>query len=84
MGRIIAISNQKGGVGKTSTCINLAAGIAKKDKKVLIVDMDAQGNATTGLGIGKSSSRVSAYDVLIGSSSAKEAIIETKVTVRPR
>ena len=79
MGRIIAISNQKGGVGKTSTCINLAAGIAKKDKKVLIVDMDAQGNATTGLGIGKSSSRVSAYDVLIGSSSAKEAIIETNI-----
>ncbi len=79
MGRIIAISNQKGGVGKTSTCINLAAGLALKGKKVLVVDMDAQGNATTGLGISKSELDKSIYDVLINEIPAKNAIVKTKV-----
>ncbi|MBQ4587647.1 MAG: ParA family protein [Clostridia bacterium] len=79
MGRIIAISNQKGGVGKTSTCINFAAGLALKGKKVLICDMDAQGNATTGLGINKSQVNKSVYDVLIDQVSAKSVIVETGI-----
>lgn len=79
MGRIIAISNQKGGVGKTSTCINFAAGLALKGKKVLVVDMDAQGNATTGLGISKSELENSIYDVLINETPAKSVIVSTKV-----
>lgn len=79
MGRIIAISNQKGGVGKTSTCINFAAGLALKGKKVLVVDMDAQGNATTGLGISKSELERSIYDVLINETPAKSVIIPSSV-----
>lgn len=79
MGRIIAISNQKGGVGKTSTCINFSAGLALKGKKVLVVDMDAQGNATTGLGISKSELERSIYDVLINEVPAKSVIIPTNV-----
>lgn len=79
MGRIIAVSNQKGGVGKTSTCINLAAGVALKGKKVLLVDIDPQGNATTGLGIEKGSLKKSVYNVLIGEVSAKDVIVKTCV-----
>lgn len=79
MGRIIAISNQKGGVGKTSTCINFAAGLALNGKKVLVVDMDAQGNATTGLGISKSELERSIYDVLINETPAKSVIIPSSV-----
>lgn len=79
MGKIIAISNQKGGVGKTTTCINLAAGIALKGKKVLLVDMDSQGNATTGLGISKSSVERSSYEVLIGDETAKNVIVHSDV-----
>lgn len=79
MGRIIAISNQKGGVGKTSTCINFAAGLALKGKKVLVVDMDAQGNATTGLGIAKSELERSIYDVLINEVPCKSVIVKTDV-----
>ncbi len=80
MGKIIAISNQKGGVGKTSTCVNLAAGLALKGKKVLLCDMDAQGNATTGLGIEKSSLKVSLYNVLIEEELAKKAIVKTNIS----
>ena len=79
MGKIIAISNQKGGVGKTSTCINLAAGVALKGKKVLLVDMDSQGNATTGLGINKSGVKKSVYDVLMGLETAKAVIMRSEV-----
>lgn len=79
MGKIIAISNQKGGVGKTSTCINFAAGLAMKGKKVLLVDMDAQGNATTGLGVVKSEIEHSIYNVLLEGVRPKTAIIRSDV-----
>ena len=58
MAKIVSFSNQKGGVGKTTSCVNIAAQIAKKGKKVLMIDMDPQGNATSGLGISKSKIRL--------------------------
>ena len=65
MGRVIAISNQKGGVGKTTTAINLSACLAEKQQKVLVIDMDPQGNATSGLGVEKASVEHSSYEVLL-------------------
>ncbi|MBO5285892.1 MAG: ParA family protein [Clostridia bacterium] len=79
MGKIIAFANQKGGVGKTTTCVNLAAYLAKMGLKILIVDMDPQGNATTGLGIIKSSLDYSVYNVMTEEVDAKGATIETLV-----
>ena len=79
MGKIISFSNQKGGVGKTTTCVNLAANLAALGKKVLIVDMDPQGNATTGLGISKSSTKTSVYNVIIDDAPAKSAILSTQI-----
>ncbi|MDY3928915.1 MAG: AAA family ATPase [Clostridia bacterium] len=78
MSKIIAIINQKGGVGKTTTAVNLSACLAYKGKKVLIIDADAQGNASSGLGIEKSEINLSTYDCLVDDSKIKEAILRTK------
>ncbi|MDD6213867.1 MAG: ParA family protein [Firmicutes bacterium] len=77
MGKIIAIINQKGGVGKTTTAVNLAACLAYKGKTVLVVDSDPQGNATSGLGVSKDDVVYSLYDCLADSSLVKQAIIRT-------
>ena len=74
MGRIIAVANQKGGVGKTTTSINLAACLAEKGKKVLAVDMDPQGNLTSGLGVDKDSVEKFIYELIIGEVDIKEVI----------
>ncbi len=79
MGKIIAFSNKKGGVGKTTTAINMAAYCADFGKKVLLVDMDSQGNATTGLGFSKSALKKSVYNVLIEDDSASNNIVPTQV-----
>ena len=74
MGRIIAVANQKGGVGKTTTAINLSSCLAEKGKKVLAVDMDPQGNMTSGLGVDKNSVENTIYDLIIGESSVDEVL----------
>lgn len=76
MGRIIAVANQKGGVGKTTTAINLAACLSVQGKKVLLIDMDPQGNATSGMGVDKNELEHNIYDLLIGESSIKECIVQ--------
>lgn len=78
MGKIIAIANQKGGVGKTTTSVSLSAAIGKLGKKVLVVDMDPQGNTTSGYGINKRSMEISSYNVLMGERRIQEGIIKTK------
>lgn len=74
MGKIISITNQKGGVGKTTTCVNLAAFISKAGYRVLIIDMDPQGNASSAVGVEPSKDDYTIYDVLIGECSVREAI----------
>src|SRR3954454_3682890 len=70
--RVLAIANQKGGVGKTTTAINLGTALAAIGERVLVVDLDPQGNASTGLGIDRRNRRVSTYDVLIGESPLRQ------------
>ncbi len=78
MARIFAITNQKGGVGKTTTCVNLAASLAMTKRRVLLIDLDPQGNATMGCGIDKHSVEASSCDVLLGEASIAEARVATE------
>ena len=77
--RVLAIANQKGGVGKTTTAINLGTALAAIGEHVLIVDLDPQGNASTGLGIERKARRTSTYDVLTGAAPMREAVVATAV-----
>ena len=78
MSAILALANQKGGVGKTTSAVNIAAALGKLGKKVLLVDMDPQGNATSGVGISNKEIKKSIYEVIIGNATAEEATIVTK------
>lgn len=79
MGKVVAVANQKGGVGKTTTAINLSSAVALEGRSVLLVDMDAQGNATSGLGIDQKSLQKTTYSCLVKSNTVQESLIETSV-----
>ncbi|MCI8485363.1 MAG: ParA family protein [Lachnospiraceae bacterium] len=79
MGRIIAIANQKGGVGKTTTAINLSACLVEQGKKVLTIDMDPQGNTTSGIGIEKEDLENTVYELILGECTIRESIIQTEI-----
>ena len=78
MAKIVAVANQKGGVGKTTTAVNLSSCVAALGKKVLIVDLDPQGNTTTGYGISKRSVEIGTYEILIGEADARQAVRKTE------
>ncbi|MBR3811336.1 MAG: ParA family protein [Agathobacter sp.] len=79
MGRVIAVANQKGGVGKTTTSINLAACIAEKGKRILAIDLDPQGNMTSGLGVDKNEVENTVYELMLGECSIRESLQDTVV-----
>ena len=79
MPRIIAIANRKGGVGKTTTTVNVATAMAAAGKKVLLIDLDPQGNASTSMGVNKRGRMVSSYEVLIGKAKLSEAVVWTEI-----
>ena len=79
MVKIISIANRKGGVGKTTTAVNIATAMAAIGKRVLILDMDPQGNATTSLGINKNKCLFSTYDIMINNCKAEDAIVKTDI-----
>src|SRR6266487_3126278 len=77
--RIIAVANQKGGVGKTTTAVNLATALAAAGHRVLVIDLDAQGNASTGLGIERKARALTSYEVILGEAELERAIVTTDV-----
>src|SRR5437764_15484448 len=79
MGRVMAVANQKGGVGKTTTAINLASSLPANDLKILLIDLDPQGNATTGLGIPKTSEQQTTYHVLVADTELKHVIVRSSL-----
>lgn len=78
MGKTVSIFNQKGGVGKTTTCVNFAAGLGMKKKKTLLVDLDPQGNTTSGVGVDKAEIEASTYNMLVDGTPAKDILINTE------
>lgn len=79
MGRIIAIANQKGGVGKTTTAINLSACLVEEGKKVLTIDMDPQGNTTSGLGVEKADLDNTIYELMLGECTIRKSMVQTEI-----